>query len=480
MRVEQWLRSVLSAVLFSGCAVGVSEERSTNIDELPRTVIRREFDRGSITIASDFIGHYSAATGRLTFTRGLEAHGGFARPGYAQASMSVVSLADNGSSVFGETSFSGGMCAANQLCAVVTVTNDSSVVLHDVRVEIANITSGATLAETNEIGTNVPSSAGSAGGWNYGTINSGASAPHTWKINTDAGADFSFRAVVWASYTRTSYTASDVLSMSEANNVDSADAAWSDSAPAWRDACLYGGSPLSISGSSSFGYSLQTPQFPTAIYGSLIQTDGYTDAFVISTAGTFGIDGVSGDSNTALSAGSAPDTTFYPFWDALDATNGSVCAAIDPSSAAPNRRYVVTWKNMAISGLSDSRVTFSVVLQEKTDNVWFLYQQVAHGRGRLLERRDRKRRGTRRWGDGRSAWKRRFADHRCLVEHRVFALAFGDVPRRRCVCLADRDARQSVVTNWVSIRGWGELLRRAGAERAEKLVEVSRSALRPC
>ncbi|MFO0563606.1 MAG: hypothetical protein U0269_36615 [Polyangiales bacterium] len=375
MKVEQWLRSALSAVLFSGCAVGVGEERSTNIDELPRAVIRGDFDRGSITIATDFIGHYSASTGRLTFTRGLEAHEGVVRPGYTQASPNVVSLADNGSAVFGETSFSGGMCAADQLCARVTVSNDSSVTLREVRVELANLTGGATLAETNALGTNVPAAAGSAGGWSYGTINAGASALHAWKINTDAGADFSFRAVVWASYTRTSYTASDVLSMSEANNAASADAAWSDSAPAWRDACLYGGSPLSINGSSSFGVSQQTPMFPTAIYGSLIQTDGYTNAFVISSAGTFGITSVAGESNDALSGVSVADTTFFPFWDALDGTNGSVCAAIDPSSAAPNRRYVVTWKDMTVRGFADSRVTFSVVLQEKTDNVWFLYHK---------------------------------------------------------------------------------------------------------
>lgn len=375
MRVEQWLRSALSAVLFSGCAVGVGDARTTNIDELPRAVIRGEFDRGSITIASEFVGHYSASTGRLTFTRGLGVQDGVVRPGYAQTSSNVVSLDDNGSSVFGETTFSGGMCATDQLCAVVTVSNDSSVTLREVRVELADLTGGATLAETNALGSNVPSAAGSAGGWSYGTINASAGVQRTWKINTNAGADFSFRAVVWASYTRTSYTASDVLSMSEASNVDSADAAWSDSAPPWRDACLYGGSPLSISGTWSFGYSQQTPMFPSAIYGSLIQTDGYANAFAISSAGTFGISSVAGESNDALSGGSVADTTFFPFWDALDATNGSVCAAIDPSSAAPNRRYVVTWKNMAVRGFADSRVTFSVVLQEKTDNVWFLYHK---------------------------------------------------------------------------------------------------------
>jgi hypothetical protein len=107
----------------------------------------------------------------------------------------------------------------------------------------------------------------------------------------------------------------------------------------------------------------------------LIQTDGWMDGFVISTAGTFGIASISGESNEALSGSSAADTTFYPFWDALDATNGSVCAAIDPSSSSPNRRFVVTWKDMAVRGLSASRVTFSVVLQEKTDNVWFLYHK---------------------------------------------------------------------------------------------------------
>lgn len=374
MRAFYWVRAVLSTIVMAGCAVGVSEAPSTNTREIPAAVIRGELDERALTVASEYVGRYDAETGRLTFSRANSVTGGVVRPGYGQSSSNVVSLQDNGTAVYGGPTFSGGACGGNQLCAVVTLTNDSSVTLRDVRVEIADLTGGATLAETNAVGTNVPSYATSAGGWNYGTIAAAGSTAHNWKIDTLAGASFSFRVVVWASFTRTSYTASDLLTLSEASNVDTADAAWSDSAPAWRDACLVSGSTI-ISGTSSFTSATRTPQFPSAIYGSLIQTDGWTNGFQITTAGTFGIANVTGESNDALSGGSAQNTTFYPFWDALDGSSGTVCAALDPSSTSPNQRYVVTWKDMAVRGYTDSRVTFSVVLQEKTDNVWFLYHQ---------------------------------------------------------------------------------------------------------
>jgi hypothetical protein len=377
MNPRTCFRAVISSVVLASCAPGAPEHPMA---VAPSAATRAQAIGAATPLRDQAIvgmyrGHYDAASGRLSFSRAMGVRDGRTpRPGFTQTLSDTVTLDDNGSSVFGAVPFGAGMCSANELCARVRVTNDSSVQIEAVRVEIYDLTGGAALNESDALGANYPSNAGSAGGWNYGAISaSGGQASKDWRFATAAGASFDFSVAVWGTYLRSSYVASDVLTLAEANNEDSANAVWSNSAPAWRDACLWG--TQVINGATSFTEVTQTPVFPSAIYGTSINTANGMGALRVSSAGTLGLSSVASGTNVALTDSGASNDTFYPLWDALELTNGEVCVGEDPTSSEPDRRYVVTWKNANVSGLSSSRLTFSIVLQERTDNVWFLYHR---------------------------------------------------------------------------------------------------------
>lgn len=322
---------------------------------------------------AEYVGRYSAETGRITFEPLIpQGSGGTPRPGYTQLLSNTVSLRDNGTTVQAGGSFnSGETCGAGQICAVVTVTNDSARMIESLRVEVVNLSAGATLANPDPLGTNYPSSSGNAGGWNYLAIAAGGSTAAPWRFNLGSG-DFSFNVRVWGLYTRTSYTALGPNSYTAASNVYSGDAAWSDASPAWRDACTFGATR--IASTASFATAYATPPFPFSMYGLSVDSDS-TDAFELSTVGTLSLSQVFNGANVPVTHGSASDYTFYPFWDDLSAQAGSVCEGTDPTSAAPNRRWVITWKNMSLASDTNTRLSFSIVLQEQSDNVYFLYNR---------------------------------------------------------------------------------------------------------
>lgn len=331
--------------------------------------------RDRVVPLASFEGRYERATGRLVFQReGARRDGAPPRPGFVTLSSSVVSLDDHGTSVFGPAMIGGESCASNQVCAEVALSNDGDRSLQDTRVEITDLSGGATLAGASPLGSNYPSSPNSAGGYYHGSVQGGSSASALWRFDTDEGADFSFRVVVWGAYWRTGYIASAMQTLSATNNGADGAGEWSDSAPAWRDACLVSGSEL-FSAQSEFTTVGRTPAFPFVVYDALIDTDGWTSAVEISSAGTVSLYSVASGDNLALTHASATDYTYYAFWDDLESTSGAVCAALDPSSSAPHRRYVVTWKNVNLAGLPDSRLTFSAVFQEGTDDVWYLFHK---------------------------------------------------------------------------------------------------------
>ncbi len=377
MNPRTFFRAVISSVVLASCAPGAPEYPTA---AAPSAASRAQAIGAATPLRDQAIvgmyrGHYDAETGRLSFSRAMGVRDGRTpRPGFTQTLSDTVTLDDNGSSVFGAVAFAGGMCTADELCAVVRVTNDSSVQIEEVRVEIYDVTGGATLNGSDALGANYPSNAGTAGGWGYGALAaSGGQSSKNWRFATVGGASFDFSVAVWGTYLRSSYVASDVLTLSEANNADSASAAWSNSAPAWRDACLWG--TQVIASATSFTSVSVTPVFPSAIYGTAINTANWMGGLQVSSAGTLGLSSVASSANVALTDSGASNDTFYPLWDTLELTNGQVCVGADPTSAAPDRRYVVTWKDANVSGLSDSRLTFSIVLQERTDNVWFLYHR---------------------------------------------------------------------------------------------------------
>jgi hypothetical protein len=112
------------------------------------------------------------------------------------------------------------------------------------------------------------------------------------------------------------------------------------------------------------------------LYGTPFDTD--SSVLQVTTNGAISTSGVFDDPNTALSAASRD--SIFPFWDEqLRLQNGTLCAALDPTSAAPSRRFVVTWKDFNLEGLPNARISFSAVLQEGTDNIYFLYHRWASG-----------------------------------------------------------------------------------------------------
>lgn len=323
-------------------------------------------------VMTEMVGHYSAATGRFTFERPDESGPSGGRPlgGYVALNSNTVSLRDNGTTIQGPGTFNSGQaCASGQICAVVTLTNDSARQIDSPRVEIYNLTGGS-LSGTNPLGTFYPSTAGAAGGYNYPSVAAGGSEAAPWIFNTSGGADFSFVVKVWGTYSRSAYSAGAQSNIT-ANAVDNS-GTWSDSTPAWRDACLFG--TALASNTSSFQQVGVTPPFPFSFYDLLIDTDNATEALLMSSVGTVSLFGVDSSANTAM-ASSSP-FTFAPFWDDdLRLTAGSMCVGVDPTSASPARRLVFTWKNAQLGSNANARLTFSLVLQEGTDRAYYLYNR---------------------------------------------------------------------------------------------------------
>ncbi|MBL8678865.1 MAG: hypothetical protein JNK05_06850 [Myxococcales bacterium] len=330
---------------------------------------------------AEFVGRYSRATGRLVFEPKQEEGPSGGRPlgGYVALNSNTVSLEDNGTTIEGPGTFNGGTsCGGTQICAVVTVTNDSARLIEDLRVEVLDLT-GATVANGDSLPTGYPSTAGNNGGWTYNAVNPSGTASAPWIFGGYTG-DFNFTVKVWGTYRRTSYSGpSGVVTgpISDMANVVAANATWSDSAPAWRDACLTTGAQL-FSNQSGYTSAGTTIPFPFTVYDTTVTPDTWGGAIDVSSAGVVSLLGVGlQGANEALSGTSVDDYAYYGFWDGLTSNTapGEVCAALDSTSSAPNRRFVVTWKNVTVPGVAASRLTFSIVFQEGTDKVFYLYHR---------------------------------------------------------------------------------------------------------
>ncbi len=69
----------------------------------------------------------------------------------------------------------------------------------------------------------------------------------------------------------------------------------------------------------------------------------------------------------------------YVFWDGLNyGAGGAICTVVDPASAAPQRRFVTTWKNMKFfgSGNGTSVLYFSAILSEGSDTIDMIYNSM--------------------------------------------------------------------------------------------------------
>ena len=84
--------------------------------------------------------------------------------------------------------------------------------------------------------------------------------------------------------------------------------------------------------------------------------------------------GNSGFTNTAI--GAATPNGLYPFWDDLDGGT----AYYETVGTAPNRMFIVQWENFPLfPGVAGQDITFQVVIEEATNEIYFIYDDIVFG-----------------------------------------------------------------------------------------------------
>jgi len=104
--------------------------------------------------------------------------------------------------------------------------------------------------------------------------------------------------------------------------------------------------------------------FPVRLYGEAYSAAWVDTNGVVSLADPGG----SRSANTALPATGTPNAAVYPFWDDLqvDAAASVLGKAI---GTAPNRQYVIEWRNVHIYGNTSQRFSAEAILSENGDVV---------------------------------------------------------------------------------------------------------------
>lgn len=133
---------------------------------------------------------------------------------------------------------------------------------------------------------------------------------------------------------------------------------------------------LPITGDDTWG-AVSLP-FPFPFYG---QT--YTTAFVC-TNGFIGF--VAGNcpfSNSAIPSPGIPNGAIYPYWDDLFVDSPTATIRGELKGEAPNRRFVVEFRNLRFFGDLSRRVDFNVVLHEN-GRILTQYRNIQEGDGREM------------------------------------------------------------------------------------------------
>jgi len=83
--------------------------------------------------------------------------------------------------------------------------------------------------------------------------------------------------------------------------------------------------------------------------------------------------------NTAIPNAAAPNAAIYGFWDDVY-IDGSSSVLANTYGAAPNRRFVVEWRNATLVADTTRRFSFQVVLYENTtQRVRLQYKDISSG-----------------------------------------------------------------------------------------------------
>ncbi len=140
--------------------------------------------------------------------------------------------------------------------------------------------------------------------------------------------------------------------------------------PSYIDASVLLGSPAG--GSVDDGYWNIALPFPFTFYGVTYQQG---DPIYVSTNGY--INFVTGSSeylNSCIPSGAAPNGAIYAFWDDL-VVDGSASMHTQVLGTAPNRQFVIEWRNVRFYADSNKRLSFEMVLSE-TGEITLQYRDI--------------------------------------------------------------------------------------------------------
>jgi hypothetical protein len=130
------------------------------------------------------------------------------------------------------------------------------------------------------------------------------------------------------------------------------------------------GSVLALAGDDAVAQ--VTLPFPVALYGG-----SYSTAWVDTNGVVSFVDpgGPSVSWGTHIPSVGRPDAAVFPFWDDLD-IDGSASVRTATTGSAPNRQFVVEWRNARFYSSSD-RITAEVIFSEATGEISFVYTNLA-------------------------------------------------------------------------------------------------------
>ncbi|MFG2074107.1 S8 family serine peptidase [Nonomuraea maritima] len=138
-----------------------------------------------------------------------------------------------------------------------------------------------------------------------------------------------------------------------------------------QEAYVEGGEKLALTGDDD---AMQvTLPFRVPFYGT-----GYSQAWIGTNGYITFADRATTGANTRLPATGVPNNAVYPFWDdiVVDAQGGIYTSV---TGTAPNRTYVVEWRNVTFYGDSSQRLSFEALLGED-GSVAFRYKDIEGGR----------------------------------------------------------------------------------------------------
>lgn len=334
-------------------------------------------------ILEEFIGHVSPKKGTITFERVKRAASG---PGFAPQDLSAsgdsLTIDNDGVAGTGSTSTVelvtnsvgwNGQCPggyqSNSFCGNVTLRHFYTRPFSHVHVEVVDIKVNGALNYTHSaLNSDSPDDGlnGTFGLWQYtapaaNTLGVLGASPHNvasrdWVFANPDDADYAIKLRVVAAVSYSAYMM-DYSSQS------------------FVDACS-GGTSLGQTASVT-----QTMPFAFTLYTSTSTTVRFNKRAMI-TLGS--VSGTSTGSNVNLPSGLAPKPALFVFWD--DITFGAAPSAqcYKVLGSAPNRQYVVTWKQMDFSLAPDkgASLTFSAFLSEGTNQVDLVYDTMSGPTGR--------------------------------------------------------------------------------------------------